>query len=363
MKTTSRKMIGAELVKLITPESERIVFSTDERPGIRRRRIGSGFIYFDAKGRRLRRSEEIRRIKSLAIPPAWTDVWICPRSNGHLQATGRDARGRKQYRYHPAWRAARDQNKYDRLREVVSVLPRIRRRVRRDLKQQGLIRDRVLATVVRALETTLIRVGNEEYARTNGSFGLTTLRNGHAVVRGCTIRFSFRGKSGKHHVVECSDAQLARIVKRCQELPGRELFGYLDDDGKVCDVNSTDVNQYLREAAGTEITAKDFRTWAGTLFAATELVKLASAASRPTKASVAKVVEVVAEQLGNTKAVCRKCYIHPAVVEAYLDRSLLPYFQRTGTRKSGLKAAEASLLRLLKAYARSHRGQCKPCGT
>jgi DNA topoisomerase I len=341
-----------KLAALLTPpRAQRLVHSTDESLGIRRVRKGSGFAYITGKGKSVRDPAALRRIRSLAIPPAWTDVWICKRPNGHLQATGRDARGRKQYRYHPHWRELRDRNKYDKLAQVAGVLPRLRRRVGRDLKQRGMTKPRVLATVVRALETTLIRVGNEEYARSNGSYGLTTLHNGHAKVRGDTVRFSFRGKSGKHHVVESNDAVLSKIVKRCQELPGRELFGYLDDEGKPHDVTSTDVNDYLRGATGEDITAKDFRTWAGTVLAARHLHQIAAKEkARPTKRAIDKVVEAVAKELGNTKAVCRNSYIHPAVFDAFLSGSLVKTYLRArnhAARNAGLRFDEAVLKELL----------------
>jgi DNA topoisomerase-1 len=295
----------------------------DDRPGIRRRKRGKGFQYVGPGGETARDTDVLARIRGLAIPPAWTDVWICPDPRGHLQATGRDARGRKQYRYHPRWRAVRDETKYDRLVAFGLSLPRIRSRVEQDLALPGLPRARVLAAVVRLLETTLIRVGNEEYARHNGSFGLTTLRNRHASVEGTTVRFSFRGKSGVKHSVLLSDRRLARIVKRCQDLPGQELFGYLDEDGEVKAIDSADENDYLREIAGGEFTAKDFRTWAGTVLAARALQEFGAFDSQAqARRNVAAAVEAVAGRLGNTKTVCRSCYIHPAVLAAYLDGGL-----------------------------------------
>src|SRR5205085_4886418 len=246
-------------------------YATDDQSGFRRIRSGGGFRYVDTKGKPLRAREHLARIRSLAIPPAWKDVWICPTANGHLQATGRDARGRKQHRYHPQWRETRDATKYGRLVEFARAVPRIRRRVQRDLGRTGLGRDRVLAAVVRLMDLTSIRVGNEEYARDNKSYGLTTLKDQHAKIRGSTIRFCFRGKSGKQHEVELHDRRLAKIVKSCQDIPGQDLFQYYDDDGERRDVTSRDVNDYLREAAGTDYSARDFRTWAGTVLAMVEL--------------------------------------------------------------------------------------------
>jgi DNA topoisomerase-1 len=291
--------------------------------GIRRIARDGGFRYVDADGRTVRAAATLARIKSLAIPPAWTDVWICPRDDGHLQATGRDARGRKQYRYHARWRDVRDETKFGRMLQFAKVLPRIHRRVARDLRLPGLPRPKALATVVRLLETTCIRVGNEEYARQNDSFGLTTLRGRQVRVRGSTLRFRFRGKSGVRHDVELSDRQIAGIVKRMQDLPGEELLGYVDETGRVHSIESADVNAYLKDIAGEEFTSKDFRTWAGTVHAVQALSQLAPAGSQAeAKRNVVQVIEAVAAQLGNTKAVCRKCYIHPAVLETYLEDGL-----------------------------------------
>lgn len=271
-------------------------------------------------GKRLiRDAPTLRRIRSLAIPPAWQDVWICPYENGHIQAVGRDARGRKQYRYHPHWREVRDQSKYERLLAFGEKLPRIRRRVTADLRKRGLSRDKVLAMVIRLLETTLVRVGNDEYAQQNGSYGLTTLHNRHAKVRQSQVTFEFKGKSGKRHRIDLHDPQLARLVRRCQELPGQDLFGYIDEEGVVRDVTSEDVNTYLREIAGNEFSAKDFRTWAGTVLAAVALVELEAFRSlRQAKRNVVKAIDAVSKMLGNTAAVCRRCYIHPAVLDGYI---------------------------------------------
>jgi DNA topoisomerase-1 len=299
-------------------------YVSDRRPGIRRVRAGRGFRYVGPGGEPVRDEETLQRIRSLAIPPAWTRVWICPQANGHLQATGADDRGRKQYRYHPRWRRVRDETKYGRLIAFGQALPRIRQRVERDLSAAGLPRDRVLALIVHLLETTLIRVGNDEYARENDSFGLTTLRDGHVKLTGTAFRFVFRGKSGIEHSVDIAGRRLARIVRRCQELPGEELFQYLDDEDQVRDVDSADVNEYLRAVSGEDFTAKDFRTWAGTVLAAHALQEFkAFDTQAQARKNVVRAIEAVAKRLGNTQAVCRKCYVHPAVLDAYLDGTLL----------------------------------------
>jgi DNA topoisomerase-1 len=298
-------------------------YVSDASPGVARRPAGGGFRYLRPDGAVLRDRETLVRIRSLAIPPAWRDVWICPRDDGHLQATGRDARGRKQYRYHRRWREARDETKYGRMIAFAKALPRIRRRVVRDLSQPGLPREKVLAAVVRLLEMTFIRVGNEEYARDNDSFGLTTLRDRQVRVDGTTLRFRFRGKSGVQHDIELTDRRLAAIVRRMHDLEGEELFQYVDEQGETRAVESADVNSYLRESAGAEFTSKDFRTWAGTLLCARALRALEPPASETHgKRSVAQAIEGVAKLLGNTRAVCRKCYIHPAIVESYLEGEL-----------------------------------------
>ncbi|HYE18291.1 MAG TPA: hypothetical protein VEA69_07590 [Tepidisphaeraceae bacterium] len=328
-------------------------YVSDESPGIRRRKTGTGFTYLDAKGKPVRDEPTLWRIKSLVIPPAWTEVWVCSSADGHLQATGYDARGRKQYRYHPRFRQAREQTKYNRLLAFGKALPEIRKRVARDLKRPGLPREKVLAAVVRLLETTLIRVGNDEYAKSNKSFGLTTLRDHHARVRGHGVKFEFTGKSGVDHDIDLADPRLAKVVKACQDLPGQELFQYVDDDGKVCDVGSADVNAYIREIAGDEFTAKDFRTWAGTVLAAIALQELAHFDSQAqAKKNIVKAVESVAEKLGNTKAVCRKCYIHPTVLDSYVDGTLAQTLrQKTEVKLArgagGLKPEEAMILKLL----------------
>jgi DNA topoisomerase I len=294
-------------------------YVSDTAPGITRQRAGTGFRYLSPNGAVIRDHAVVARIKALAIPPAWERVWICPREDGHLQATGRDARGRKQYRYHGRWREVRDDTKYGRMLAFAKTLPRIRRRVRQDLALAGLPRDKVLATVVRLLETTRMRVGNEEYARENDSFGLTTLRVRQVRVQGSTMQFRFRGKSGVWHEFALSDRKLATIVRRMRDLPGYELFQYVDDADETRAVDAADVNEYLKGIAGEEFTSKDFRTWAGTVLAAQAFHKLGD---QRTKNHLAQAIAEVARQLGNTKAVCRKCYIHPAVIDAYHDGSL-----------------------------------------
>ena len=328
-------------------------YVSDQTPGIRRRRAGKGFVYLAPDGRRLRDPEELLRIKRLVVPPAWREVWICPSANGHIQASARDARGRKQYRYHPRWRQVRDETKYTRMIAFAEALPRIREAVRRDLARDGLPREKVLAAVVRLLEVTQIRVGNPEYARENGSYGLTTLREHHVAVSGDTLRFRFRGKSGKEHAVDLADRRLARIVKQCQDLPGQELFQYVDDEGGRGSIDSADVNAYLREISGDDFTAKEFRTWAGTVLAALalqEFEKFDSATQA--KRNVVRAIEAVAKVLGNTPAVSRKCYVHPAVLDAYMDGVTLRRLkaraeQHMRTALAGLRAEEAAVLTLL----------------
>ena len=329
-------------------------YVTDEPPGIRRERCGQGFRYRSAEGRIIRQRHTLKRIRSLVIPPAWSDVWICPFDHGHLQATGRDERGRKQHLYHPRWREVRDQTKYDRVLDFARALPGIRNQIRRDLAREGLCREKVLATVVRLLEVSLIRVGNEEYARDNKSYGLTTMKNRHATVRGAKIKFQFRGKSGKEHVVEVEDRRVARIVRACQDLPGQELFQYVDDAGQKHDVGSGEVNDYLREITGQDFTAKEFRTWAGTVTATSELQQLGSVElETDARKNVIAAVKATAQSLGNTPAVCRKSYIHPAIIAAYLDGSLIPKLEewkgKTGSNSSSrLRPHEAAVLRFLK---------------
>jgi DNA topoisomerase-1 len=340
------------------PESAReagLQYVTDRMPGIRRLRAGKGFRYLGPDGRPVRDPETLLRIRALAIPPAWVRVWICPLAHGHLQATGHDDRGRKQYRYHPCWRAVRDATKYSKLLAFGLALPAIRARTEEHLALAGLPRPKVLATIVRLLETTFMRVGNEEYARENHSFGLTTLRNQHAKVSGARVRFAFRGKSGVRHEIDVRDPRLARVVKRCQELPGQELFQYIDEEGQRRAVDSADVNEYLQELTGEEFTAKDFRTWAGTVLAAEALGECGPAASRTqARRNVVRAVATVARRLGNTPAVCRNCYVHPAVIDAYLEGALPALPQ--GTATGGLRPEEAALLALLRQRWRQENG-------
>jgi len=302
-------------------------YVSGDAPGIRRARSGaSAFKYISPDGKPVRDDETLGRIKSLVIPPAWTDVWICADPRGHLQAVGRDQKGRKQYRYHPRFREVRDENKYEKMIAFVHALPGIRRRVAHDLAKPGLPREKVLSAVVRLLETTLIRVGNEEYADQNNSYGLTTLQDRHARVNGSHVRFKFRGKSGVAHDIELDDPRLAKIIKKSQDLPGQELLQYLDDDGQVRDIGSGDVNDYLRDITGQSFTAKDFRTWAGTVLAARALEEFKEVDSQAqAKKNVVNAIESVAAKLGNTRAVCRKCYVHPAVIDSYMDGSLLKH--------------------------------------
>ena len=317
-------------------------YATDEAPGFTRRRRGRGFSYHDQDGNTIRDPEVIARIRSIVIPPAWTDVWICPWPNGHLQATGRDARGRKQHRYHPEFRAARDEAKFGRLVAFATALPRIRRRVDRDLARRGVPREKVLAAVVRLLELTLIRVGNDEYSRLNQSFGLTTLRGRHVKVDGTTIRFRFKGKGGAPHEVGLRDRRLAAVIRRCQDLPGQELFEYVED-GTVVDVTSDDVNEYLRAISGGDFTAKDFRTWSGTVLAYQALSELpVPKDERTTKRNVVEAVRRTSAALRNTPAVSRQAYIHPAVLEAYADGAI------DAAEIEDLSSAEDAVVELLR---------------
>jgi DNA topoisomerase-1 len=340
---------------LESAEEAGLRYVTDETPGIRRRRAGRGFSYIGLDGTRITDPKRLAWFKRLAIPPAWTDVWICPVKNGHLQATGRDARGRKVYRYHPRWREVRDEVKYERMISFGKALPRIRARVDEDLRRPGLPREKVLATIVRLLEKTRIRVGNEEYARENRSFGLTTLRDRHARVDDRRIVFHFKGKAGKEHEIAISDPRLARIVGRSQDLPGQELFQYLDDDGERHSVSSDDVNAYLREISGEGFTAKDFRTWAGTVLAAWALAEFEQVDSEAqAKKNVVRAVERVAERLGNTPAVSRKSYVHPEIIDAYLDGDVVRAArehadQQLETSLPKLEPEEAAVLALLRS--------------
>ena len=329
-------------------------YVSDDVPGISRKGRGDGFAYYHVGGRMVRSSSELNRIRSLAIPPAWKNVWICKRSDGHLQATGIDARGRKQYKYHPDWRAIRDEVKYEKLMSFARALPRIRARVADDLQLPRLCREKVLATVVKLLEISLIRIGNDEYAQTNGSFGLTTMRNRHVEVEGSTVTFQFRGKSGKKHKIAVSDRRLANTVRKCQDLPGQRLFEYTDSEGKIAEVCSEDVNEYLHAISGHPFTAKDFRTWAGTVLAAIALGQMEEVdGTAAAKKNVIAAVEAVARMLGNTAAICRKCYIHPAVITRYLDGKLAQTLRVKADSEISdhlheLKPEEAAVLSLLR---------------
>ena len=355
-------------------------YVSDKGPGIRRRMGTLGFEYYRVDGRRIRNQPELKRIAKLAVPPAWKDVWICPDPRGHLQATGRDARGRKQYRYHTEWRATRDETKYDRMPAFAAALPKIRARTTTDLARSGLPREKVLATVVQLLEKSLIRVGNDEYAKANNSFGLTTLRDKHVTVQGATVRFEFRGKSRIRHSVSVNDRRLARIVKNCRDLPGHELFQYIDDEGQRRSVSSGDVNVYLKEITGEDFTAKDFRTWAGTVLACAALREIAmhraahskstftreqprakrgradrATASRGAAKHVLQAIDAVAGVLGNTRAVCRKSYIHPAIVDTYVNGTMDQMLTRRQSRrgKGTLSHDEIAVLAILQKPPRT----------
>lgn len=330
-------------------------YVSDDQPGYTRKRKGDDFEYFDTSGKPIRDENRLLRIRRIGIPPAYTDVWICPTANGHIQATGRDARGRKQYRYHERWREARDENKYERMLVFGKALPKIRRRVNRDLKRPGLPREKVLATVVQLLERTFIRIGNEEYAKENKSFGLTTMRNRHVGVTGEKLKFSFRGKSGKEHEVDVTDRRLAKIIRLLQDLPGQEVFQYLNGNQERRKVTSEDVNEYLREITGEEFTAKDFRTWAGTVLAAMAL-NAQEAFENKTQANknIKDAISAVSKILGNTPTVCRKCYVHPAVLETYLDGEMIDGLKQrteeTLSRKlSNMRSEEAAVMSFLQA--------------
>lgn len=324
---------------------------SDTLPGLTRRRCGKGWCYYDAAGQRVRDEETLQRIRALALPPAWREVWICPLAHGHLQACGRDARGRKQYRYHPQWKDIRDQTKYERMLQFGQTLPALRSTVAADLARSGLPREKVLATVVALLDKTRIRVGNREYARHNKSYGLTTLHDRHIQIDGARIAFEFKGKSGVMHRLAINDRRLARIVKQCQDLPGHELFQYLDDNGQRHSIESADVNQYLQDISGQAFTAKDFRTWHGTLIAARALQRQPGFSSASeARRNVVQAMDEVAAQLGNTRAICRKCYVHPEVIDAYLEGQLV---QRLGLDPAADPAVgpadEAALLQFLQS--------------
>jgi DNA topoisomerase-1 len=336
-------------------EAAGLRYVTDSTPGIRRRRVGRGFSYVDPTGRVVRERALIHRFRSLVIPPAWNDVWICPIPEGHLQVTARDARGRKQYRYHPDFRARRDQSKFEKMVELSDVLWKTREHIERDIALPGLPRTKVMATIVWLLERTLIRVGSHELAKLNNSFGLTTLRRRHVSIEGATLRFEFRGKSGIAHAVSVTDRRITRIVQQCRELPGRELFQYVDARGRRQIVYADDVNTYLREITGRDLTAKDFRTWAGTMLAAESLRAQGPASTkRDAERNVLAAIDRAAERLGNTRSVCRKYYVHPALIEAYMEGSVLPPLRERAWRErrphgTALRRHEADVLAFLKA--------------
>lgn len=331
----------------------------DDRPGITRRRAGKGFSYRDSNDERITDKKTLDRIKALAIPPAWEDVWICPTPNGHLQATGRDTKGRKQYRYHPKWREARDENKYEHMIAFGEALPTIRERVDKDLRSRGLPKEKVVAAVVHLLEATLIRVGNDQYAKENKSYGLTTMRDRHVDIDGATISFTFSGKAGIEHEIDLQDRRLAKIVKRCQDIPGQQLFQYIDENGDRQEVDSADVNDYLQEITGEHFTAKDFRTWAGTMLAAEALSGFEEFDSETTaKSNVVAAIESVSKKLGNTPTICRKCYVHPAVIDAYLEGDTLRTLEQRAEQElqdhlADLAPEEAAVLALLQQRLKS----------
>src|SRR6059058_3749007 len=362
--SASAKNVRKEKRKIVDPkngtdpieaaEEAGLRYVSDTQPGYTRKANGDAFEYFDTDRKSIRDEQRLARIRRLAIPPAWSEVWICRSPNGHIQATGRDARRRKQYRYHDRWREMRDANKYERLASFGKALPKIEKRVRKDLALPGLPREKVLATIVQLLEQSLIRVGNEEYARENKSFGLTTMQDRHVDVKGSKLRFRFRGKSGRQHEVDVAGRRIARIVCKLQDLPGQSLFQYLDDEGDVRDITSQDVNEYLREITGEDFTAKDFRTWAGTVLGAIALRTTGgSKTKQEAKANMKQAISAVAEILGNTPAVCRRCYIHPAIVKAYLNGNSVNCFKPRSpeVEKRGIDFAstEAAVLKLLQA--------------
>jgi len=348
---------GAKIVAdaIDAAEEAGLRYVSDDRPGYTRKAKGEDFDWLDADGEPIRDEQRLLRIKRLAIPPAWTEVWVSPLANGHIQATGRDARGRKQYVYHDRWREVRDENKYDRIISFGKTLPKIRRRIARDLKLAGLPRNKVLATVVQLLERTFIRIGNEEYARENKSFGLTTMKDRHVEVKGAKLRFRFRGKSGREHEVDVTDGRIANIISKLQDLPGQDLFQYVDHEGKVRDITSQDVNEYLREITGEDFSAKDFRTWAGTVLTAIALnAQEQFETPKQAKSNINTAIKAVAKILGNTPAICRKCYVHPAVLENYLDQKSIDGLKQTtedALEKEDVdpRSSEAAILKFLKS--------------
>jgi DNA topoisomerase-1 len=362
--TASAKKIRKEKkkiqdIKIVTDPAEAaeeagLRYVNDNQPGYTRKASGDDFEYFDTEGKPIRDDQRLLRIKRLAIPPAWTDVWICPSPNGHIQAIGRDARGRKQYRYHDRWREVRDENKYDRIVIFAEALPKIRRRVSKDIKLPGLSQNKVLATVVQLLERTFIRVGNQEYARDNKSFGLTTMQDRHVDVKGSKMRFRFRGKSGRNHDVDVTDRHIAKTISKLQDLPGQDLFQYVDGEGETGDISSQEVNAYLREITGEDFTAKDFRTWAGTVLAAIALnAQEKFETKKQAKANIKTAISAVAKILGNTPAICRKCYVHPAVLETYLNGNSIEGLKKKTEealeQDVDLRSGEAAILKFLQA--------------
>lgn len=358
-KSNMKSRIGAQTRSLSENQKVAVTaglrYVTDSQPGLTRKRIGRGFRYLDVHGKLIRHKPTLVRIEQLAIPPAWNEVWICPIENGHIQATGRDDRRRKQYVYHSSWRAIRDANKFDQLLEFARLLPGIRKRIFQDTRSKVLSREKVLATIIQLLESTLIRVGNDEYARTNQSYGLTTMRRKHVNVTSNTIRFQFPGKSGVDHDIQVHDKQIVKVIRNCQELPGQELFKYRDDTGTMQDVTSQDVNDYLQKITGQEVTAKQFRTWAGTTLAIRALQKAGEFDSEfAAKRNVTQAIRDVASQLGNTISVCRNSYVHPVVIESYLNQSLSSFCRTkpvvtTRTRSAfGLSVEEKAMVKLLR---------------
>ena len=344
---------AADAEAIAAADAANLHYVSDDGPGIRRKRTKTGFSYVAADGRPLRDGKALQRIRSLAIPPAYEDVWICPDPEGHIQATGRDARGRKQYRYHPRWREVRDANKYEEMIEFGRLLPQLRARVAADMARQGLCREKVLATVVELLQATLIRVGNADYVRNNKSYGLTTLRNRHVAISGSTLQFEFKGKSGKVWKLKVQDRRIARVVAACHDLPGQDLFQYVGEDGERHKVSSADVNAYLREISGRDITSKHFRTWAATVLAAVALADVDAAESAAAgKRNIKAAIEKVAGRLGNTPTICRKCYVHPEILSAYLDGDRLAGLEECQTVEvaapSDFEPAETAVLELLR---------------
>jgi DNA topoisomerase-1 len=365
---TARETLGSVELTASPKDSAKkagLRYVTDDQPGLTRRRNGRSFRYFETNGKPLRDPDTIVRIRSLVIPPAWKSVWICPIANGHLQATGRDARGRKQSRYHPRWREVRDETKYERMLSFGAALPAIREHVDRDIAQPGLPQTKVLATIVRLMETTSIRVGNEEYARTNHSYGLTTMRNRHVQIEGSKITFHFEGKSGVKHVVDLQDRRLAKIIQRCQDIPGYELFQYIDERDEHRTIDSADVNEYLRGISGDDFTAKDFRTWTGTVTACRLLRSLEPFESEnQAKKNIVEVIKSVASCLGNTPSVCRKCYVHPEVLNVYLSGAMPAIFRRRVPRNISkickrMQRDERDLLHLLESSLKRTRSARK----